>query len=178
MAYQRTKNFDKLSFLYLITGNLEKLRKMMKIAEVRKDSSGQFRDALFLGDVGEQIKILDHSGQYSMAYLAAQTYGFEDIAERLSHNFQEGEAVPQASPDAVLFKPAPPLQKLDENWPLLAISKTFSKALLPQARLPRTWWLRSMWAIWEKKRAGVTMTTWRWMRAAKLARTKKAKKVR
>lgn len=33
MAYQRTKNFDKLSFLYLITGNLEKLRKMMKIGE-------------------------------------------------------------------------------------------------------------------------------------------------
>ena len=31
MAYQKTKNFDKLSFLYLITGNLEKLRKMMKI---------------------------------------------------------------------------------------------------------------------------------------------------
>ena len=31
MAYQRTKNFDKLSFLYLITGNLEKLRKMTKI---------------------------------------------------------------------------------------------------------------------------------------------------
>nr|KAF6315929.1 COPI coat complex subunit alpha [Pipistrellus kuhlii] len=31
MCYQRTKNFDKLSFLYLITGNLEKLRKMMKI---------------------------------------------------------------------------------------------------------------------------------------------------
>ena len=33
MAYQRTKNFDKLAFLYLITGNLEKLRKMMKIGE-------------------------------------------------------------------------------------------------------------------------------------------------
>ena len=33
MAYQRTKNFDKLSFLYLITGNLEKLRKMMKIGK-------------------------------------------------------------------------------------------------------------------------------------------------
>ena len=31
MAYQRTKNFDKLSFLYLITGNLEKLKKMTKI---------------------------------------------------------------------------------------------------------------------------------------------------
>ena len=33
MAYQRTKNFDRLSFLYLITGNLEKLRKMMKIGK-------------------------------------------------------------------------------------------------------------------------------------------------
>jgi hypothetical protein len=33
MAYQKTKNFEKLSFLYLITGNLEKLRKMMKIGK-------------------------------------------------------------------------------------------------------------------------------------------------
>ena len=35
MAYQKTKNFEKLSFLYLITGNLEKLRKMMKIGKIR-----------------------------------------------------------------------------------------------------------------------------------------------
>ena len=33
MAYQRTKNFDKLTFLYLITGNIEKLKKMLKIGE-------------------------------------------------------------------------------------------------------------------------------------------------
>ena len=47
-----------MSFLYLITGNLEKLRKMMKIAEIRKDSSGQFQTALYLGDVSERIKVL------------------------------------------------------------------------------------------------------------------------
>ena len=34
MAYQRTKNFEKLSFLYLITGNMEKLKKMTKIGIV------------------------------------------------------------------------------------------------------------------------------------------------
>ncbi len=34
MAYQRTKNFDRLSFLYLITGNMEKLKKMIKIGEI------------------------------------------------------------------------------------------------------------------------------------------------
>ena len=58
MCYQRTKNFDKLSFLYLITGNTEKLRKMMKIAEIRKDTSGHFQNALYLGDVEERVKIL------------------------------------------------------------------------------------------------------------------------
>jgi hypothetical protein len=35
MAYQQTKNYDRLSFLYLITGNTAKLKMMMKIAEVR-----------------------------------------------------------------------------------------------------------------------------------------------
>lgn len=58
MCYQRTKNFDKLSFLYLITGNLDKLRKMMKIAEIRKDISGQYQGALFLGNVLERVIIL------------------------------------------------------------------------------------------------------------------------
>ena len=41
MCYQRTKNFDKLSFLYLITGNLEKLRKMMKIGETSETKDGK-----------------------------------------------------------------------------------------------------------------------------------------
>merc|ERR1711988_923254 len=46
IAYQRTKSFEKLSFLYLITGNTEKLKKMMKIAELRKDLSAHFHNAL------------------------------------------------------------------------------------------------------------------------------------
>lgn len=58
MCYQRTKNFDKLAFLYLITGNLDKLRKMAKIAEIRKDISGQFMGSLLLGDVHEQVRLL------------------------------------------------------------------------------------------------------------------------
>ncbi len=34
LAYQKTKNFERLSFLYLITGNFEKLSKMLHIATV------------------------------------------------------------------------------------------------------------------------------------------------
>lgn len=56
MAYQRNKDFEKLSFLYLITGNLEKLQKMMKIAQIRKDLHGLYQTALYLGDIGERIK--------------------------------------------------------------------------------------------------------------------------
>ena len=50
-SYQKTKSFDRLSFLYLITGNLEKLRKMLKLSEMRKDVMGRFHNALYLGDV-------------------------------------------------------------------------------------------------------------------------------
>lgn len=56
MAYQRTKNFERLAFLYLITGNLEKLQKMQKIAQIRKDVQGQFQTSLMLGDVEERVR--------------------------------------------------------------------------------------------------------------------------
>ena len=57
-SYQKTKSFDRLSFLYLITGNLEKLRKMLKLADMRGDIMGRFHNALYLGDVKEQVRTL------------------------------------------------------------------------------------------------------------------------
>ncbi len=38
-AAAQTKNYDRLSFLYLITGNITKLKMMLKIAEVRMIAS-------------------------------------------------------------------------------------------------------------------------------------------
>ena len=61
-AYQRTKDFDKLSFLYLITGNVEKLRKMLKIAELRNDVMSRFHNSLYLGDASERVRILEEAG--------------------------------------------------------------------------------------------------------------------
>lgn len=86
MCYQRTKNFDKLAFLYLITGNLEKLRKMMKIAEIRKDLSGQYQSALCLGDIPERVRILKGCGQSCLAYLTAATHGFDEEAEAIKES--------------------------------------------------------------------------------------------
>uniref|UniRef100_A0A1B6DMQ1 Coatomer subunit alpha n=1 Tax=Clastoptera arizonana TaxID=38151 RepID=A0A1B6DMQ1_9HEMI len=124
MCYQRTKNFDKLSFLYLVTGNLEKLRKMTKIAEIRKDSSGQYHGALLLGDINERIKLLKSCGQNSLAYLTAETHGLHEEAKEILEG-SELNHIPVVSPNAQLLKPPIPVCQAESNWPLLAMSKGF-----------------------------------------------------
>lgn len=121
MCYQRTKNFDKLSFLYLITGNLEKLRKMTKIAEIRKDVSGQFLGNLLLGDVLERVKILKNCGQTTLAYLTAATHGLNEEAAALKEECHD--KIPEVDQNANLLMPPPPIQQTESNWPLLTVSK-------------------------------------------------------
>jgi len=131
MCYQRTKSFDKLSFLYLITGNLEKLKKMMKIAEIRKDTSAHFQNSLYLGDVAERVRVLKNCGQVTLAYLTAVNHGLtseaEELYEHLPVDKETGEKiVPEANPSgARLFNPPPPIMHTDSNWPLLTVSKGF-----------------------------------------------------
>ncbi|PIA60557.1 hypothetical protein AQUCO_00300209v1 [Aquilegia coerulea] len=68
-AYQRTKNFDRFSFLYLVMGNICMLSKMLKIAGLKNDVMSQFRNVLYdciwevqsftvhgLNDVAEQLE--------------------------------------------------------------------------------------------------------------------------
>ena len=130
-AYQKTKNFERLSFLYLITGNEEKLAKMLKIAEMRSDVMGQFHNALYIGDVRERCKILETSGHYPLAYLTAKTHGLTEDAERLATILTEsGVAVPAVDPSAgkLLTVPTPILK--EDNWPLLTVTKGFFEGVL------------------------------------------------
>ena len=57
MAYQKLRQFDKLSFLYLTTGDEDKLNRMAKIAEHRSDFQSQFQNSLYLGDVNSRIQM-------------------------------------------------------------------------------------------------------------------------
>lgn len=128
MCYQRTKSFDKLSFLYLITGNLDKLRKMMRIAEIRGEKSSQFHAALLLGDVEERIKIFKAAGQTSLAYLCAATHGYTEEAEPLEEIIKgDNKALPELLPNAEFLKPPPPIQQAESNWPLLSVSRVSNK---------------------------------------------------
>ncbi|EPQ26336.1 uncharacterized protein PFL1_05984 [Pseudozyma flocculosa PF-1] len=79
-AYQRTKNFEKLSFLYLITGNVDKLAKMAVIAEKRGDHLSRFHNSLYLGNAEARSAVLQDVGLPALAYAAAKTSGLADRA--------------------------------------------------------------------------------------------------
>jgi coatomer protein complex subunit alpha (xenin) len=83
MSYQRTKDFDRLSFLYLITGDTEKLRKMLKISNMRGDIMGRYHNALLLGDAAERVAVLETSGNLPLAYMCAKMHGLPEDAERI-----------------------------------------------------------------------------------------------
>lgn len=132
MAYQRTKNFEKLSFLYLITGNQVKLQKMMKIAEIRKDAMGRFHNAVFLGDMEERVRVLRESGQLPLAYLTARTHGLDQEADEMfalltpeqQENIASEEQVFMNRSIPTLLMPSTPLiRSHDSNWPLLTHRK-------------------------------------------------------
>ncbi|XP_060199768.1 coatomer subunit alpha-1-like [Lycium barbarum] len=121
-AYQKTKNFERLSFLYLITGNLDKLSKMMKIAEVKNEVMGQFHDALYLGDVRERVKILENAGHLPLAYVTANVHGLKDTAERLAEELGGNvPSLPKEKKASLLQPPTPILGGGD--WPLLMVTK-------------------------------------------------------
>lgn len=83
MSYQRKKDFDRLSFLYMLTGDMEKLRKMLKISNMRNDIMGRYHNALLLGDAAERVAVLEASGNLPLAYISAKLHGLEDVAERI-----------------------------------------------------------------------------------------------
>ncbi|KAK9667322.1 hypothetical protein RND81_14G248500 [Saponaria officinalis] len=121
-AYQRTKNFERLSFLYLITGNMEKSTKMLKIAEVKNDVMGQFHNALYLGDVQERVKILEDAGHLPLAYMTASVHGLHDVAEKLASKLGDNvPTLPKGKVPSLLIPPAP--IKCAGDWPLLRVMK-------------------------------------------------------
>ncbi|PIA55942.1 hypothetical protein AQUCO_00700334v1 [Aquilegia coerulea] len=121
-AYQRTKNFDRLSFLYLVTGNTSKLSKMLKIAELKNDVMGQFHNALYLGDIHERVKILENVGHLPLAYMTATVHGLNDVAERLAAKLGDNvPSLPQGKVSSLLMPPTPIL--CGGDWPLLRVMK-------------------------------------------------------
>lgn len=122
-CYQKTKSFDKLSFLYMITGNTAKLAKMQQIAKLRNDHTSDFHNSLYTGDIRSRVQLLVQCGQPRLAYVCAKNHGLEEEAQALAS--QLGDATPNipARPAKLLAPPVPIMR--DSNWPLLEQKKSF-----------------------------------------------------
>lgn len=70
LAYQKAKDFDKLSFLYMTTGNTKKLAMMQGIAVKRGDQMSRFQNSLYLGDVESRVAVLRDTGMCEWLDLA------------------------------------------------------------------------------------------------------------
>lgn len=136
MSYQRTKDFDRLSFLYLISGDTEKLRKMLKISQMRNDIMGRYHNALLLGDAAERVSVLEASGNLPLAYMCAKLHGLVEDAERILIAIETNKGDVEgivAKADAAasatdctagrLLQPPTPIFR-ETNWPTLEVRKS------------------------------------------------------
>ncbi|CAO2209539.1 unnamed protein product [Urochloa humidicola] len=121
-AYQRTKNFERLAFLYLITGYLDKVGFMCKIAGQNNNLMGQFHNALYLGDAKKRVEILENAGQLPLAYVTAVTHGLTEIAERIAAELGDNApSLPERKSHSLLIPPVPLTACGD--WPLLRVMR-------------------------------------------------------
>ncbi|KIV96927.1 hypothetical protein PV10_00740 [Exophiala mesophila] len=134
-AYQKLRQFDKLSFLYLCTGDEEKLTRMSKIAEHRGDFVSRFQNALYLGDVESRIQMFKEIDLYPLAYLTAKSHGLTEEVEsilELSGLTEDQISLPTTGDALGPVKPIVPSYKA--NWPVKEAShSSFEKALLGEA---------------------------------------------
>lgn len=132
MTYQKLRNFDKLSFLYLATGDQEKLQRMAKIAEHRGDMTSRFQNALYLGDVQNRIEMFKEVDQYPLAYLTAKSHGLDDQCQEIleaSGLTEDQVTLPGLGQPVQPPKAIAPTYKT--NWPTKATgASSFEKALL------------------------------------------------
>lgn len=137
MTYQKQRLFDKLSFLYLSTGDQEKLSRMAKIAEHRGDFTSRFQNAIYRGDVEDRIQMFKEVDLYPLAYLTAKTNGLAEEAEAILKTCgltEDQLKLPQVG--ETLQTPRPIVQTFKSNWPVKAAGhSSFEKALMGEVSI-------------------------------------------
>lgn len=133
LVYQQLHLLDKLSFLYLTTGEDNKLSKMADIAAKREDIGSLFTNAIYLGDIERKIQTFLHAGMTPLAYATAKTNGLDDIAEKILE--ESGVDLKDISLPTItnagkgdVLKPANKLS--NKNWPLSEAKLSFFEQAL------------------------------------------------
>lgn len=144
-VYQRVDDFDRLSFLYLMTGNFENLRLMKVIANQRHDTSRVISNSLFVDGAEAKSLLFKEFGSLPLAYLTAKFNGNDLMANKCLAEAQiNGEDV--ILPDGFIEKrcrkkiSSPHTGTGVSRWPLKVVKES-----LP-SQLPESWNSGRFWA--------------------------------
>lgn len=67
LAYQRTKKYDKLMMLYAVTGDIQKLNKLVSFLESQNLNALQYQAALLMSDKDAQLKLFQNNLKLPLA---------------------------------------------------------------------------------------------------------------
>lgn len=125
LVYQDQKQLEQLSFLYLVNGDVERLRKMQTIAEHRTDISSLIQNSVYLNSVEKRANVFAQAGSLPIAYAAAVANGLEPLAEKVlaAAGIDASEVELPDDMGAPLSLPKAS-RKLD-RWPLKAAGPSF-----------------------------------------------------
>ena len=135
---KRTGQHTRLSFLHLITGNLQAVASMAAEATGDRDAvMGRFSAALVTGDVAARVRGLEWAGQIALAYTRAKLHSLDADAERLAGYMQEaGLPLPEltsAQAGAPRLLVPPPVIQTAGNWPTLPLKQSVFDAAVTNA---------------------------------------------
>lgn len=123
LCLQRTKDLDRLAFLYVITGNFEKLSKVGKIAESRGNLAARFQIAMYLGDLEGRLAVLKDCGQTSLAKVTAKYHGMSDELEEMGGWDDSEVKLGSNDSDGTLMIPPTPVGTDEMIWPHLPVAR-------------------------------------------------------
>lgn len=123
LCLQRTKDLDRLAFLYVITGNFEKLSKVGKIAESRGNLAARFQIAMYLGDLEGRVNVLRECGQTALAKVTAKYHGLSEELEEMGGLADDEVVMNEEAGGGDLMVPATPVGTDEMVWPHLPVAR-------------------------------------------------------
>lgn len=132
MIYQTQKSFDKLSFLYLITGDHVKLSKMQAIAENRGDYASLVANTFFSDSASLRANVFSQLGSLPLAYAISKARGDKAAAASFLEQAEisEEDVVLPGNSSTQGFAKVPVLNEPIKKWPLKKAEPSyFEKAL-------------------------------------------------
>jgi len=117
-VYQRQRDFDKLAFVYLATGNRTRLQRVEQLAMRQSDASTRFQTSLLLNSVENRIELLLQAGLAPLAYALAKSSGLADEAEQILADHEIDEKDTKITLGGGLGVPAIKHETWQANWPV------------------------------------------------------------